>query len=72
MNDIRVFGKKSPYLHSCLVTKCVVSLKSNQFFVHFYDYDTFYSDNKLCAQRFIEFTDEKLKPKIQIEDEKNP
>ena len=30
--------------------------------------DTCKSDNKLCAQRIIEFTDEKLKPKVQIED----
>ena len=30
--------------------------------------DTFYSDNKGCAQRFIKFTDEKLKQKVQIED----
>ena len=29
----------------------------------------FFSDNKGCAQRFIEFTDENLKPKVQIEDE---
>ena len=30
--------------------------------------DTCLSDNKWCAQRIIEFTDEKLKPKVQIED----
>ena len=30
--------------------------------------DTCQSDNKWCAQRIIEFTDEKLKPKVQIED----
>ena len=28
----------------------------------------FYSDNKWCAQRFIKFTDEKLKLNVQIED----
>ena len=37
-------------------------------FVHFKRKDTFYSDNKWCAQRFIEFTDEQLEPKVQIED----
>ena len=30
--------------------------------------DTFYSDNKWCEQRIIQFTDEKLKTKVQIED----
>ena len=43
-------------------------LTSNHIFVHFNHYDTFYSDNKGCAQRFIEFIDENLKPKVQIED----
>ena len=37
--------------------------------MHFNHYDTFYSDNKGCAQRFIELTDKNLKPKVQIEDE---
>ena len=41
----------------------------NHIFVHFNHYDTFYSDNKGCAQRFIEFTDENLNQKVQIEDE---
>ena len=41
---------------------------SNHIFVHFNHYDTFYG-NKGCAQRFIKFTDENLKPKVQIEDE---
>ena len=26
------------------------------------------SDNKWCVQKIIEFSDEKLKPKVQIED----
>ena len=43
-----------------------LSLTSNHIVVHFNHYD---SDNKGCAQRFIEFTDENLKPKVQIEDE---
>ena len=29
------------------------------------DKNYFYTDNKWCAQRFIEFTDEKLKPKVK-------
>ena len=37
--------------------------------MHFNHYDTFYSNNKGCAQKFIMFTDENLKPKVQIEDE---
>ena len=39
--------------------KFVLYLISNHIFV---------SDDKWCAQRIIEFTDEKLKPKVQIED----
>ena len=42
---------------------------SNHIFVHFNHYDTYYSDNKGCAQRLIEFTNENLKPKEQNEDE---
>ena len=51
------------------ITKYIISLTSNHIFVHFNHYDTFYSDNKGCAQRFINFTDENLKRKVQIEDE---
>ena len=33
-------------------------------------YDIFNTDNyKWCARIFIELTDEKLKPKLQVEDE---
>ena len=42
-------------------------LISNHIFVCINHKDTFYSDYKWCAQRILEFTDEKLKPKIQIE-----
>ena len=51
------------------ITKYVFVLTSYHNFVHLNHYDTFYSDNKGCAQIFIEFTDENLKPKVQIEDE---
>ena len=47
------------------ITKPVFYLISNHIFV----YIIFCSDNKWCAQRLIEFTDENLKPKIQNEDE---
>ena len=51
------------------MTKYTISLTSYHMFVYFNYYDTFLSDNKGCAQRFIEFTDENLKSKVQIEDE---
>ena len=55
MIEIRAIGRKSRCLHlEHLITFLCIS---------------FYSDNKGCAQRFIEFTDENLKPKVQIEDE---
>ena len=41
---------------------------SNHIFVYISHKDAFYSDNKWCAQRFIEFMDEKLRPKVQIDD----
>ena len=48
--------------------KFVLYLISNHIFVCINHKDTFQSDNKWCAQRIIEFTDEKLKTKVQIED----
>ena len=51
------------------ITKSVFYLISNHIFVYINHEDTFYSVNKWCAQRFIEFIDEKLKPKVQIEEE---
>ena len=52
------------------ITKSVFSLTSNHIFdMHFNHYDAFYSVNKWCAQRFIEFKDKILKPKVEIEDE---
>ena len=50
------------------ITKYMFSLTSYHIVLHFNHYDTFYLDNKGCTQRFIEFTDENLKPKVQIED----
>ena len=44
------------FLHFVYITKSVFSLTSYHIFVHFNHYAAFYSDNKLCAQRFIEFT----------------
>ena len=67
--EICTLGKKSVVYIFVYVTKYVFSLTSNHIFVHFNHYDTFYSDNKACAQRFIKFTDENLKRKVQIEDE---
>ena len=54
------------FLHFVYITKSVFSLTSYHIFVHFNHYAAFYSDNKLCAQRFIEFTGEKLNPKGQL------
>ena len=51
------------------ITKSVFSLTSNHIFVHFNHYYAFYSVNKWCAQRFMEFKDKILKPKVQNEDE---
>ena len=67
MLEIRAIGKKSRCLHSKYMY--VISLTSNHNFVHFNHYDTFYSDNKGCEQRFIEFADENFKPKVQIGDQ---
>ena len=50
------------------IMKFVLYLISNHIFVYISHKDTFKCDNKWCAQRIIEFTDEKLKPKVQIED----
>ena len=47
--------------------KLVLYLISNHIFVCINHKDTFKSGNKWCAHRIIEFTDEKLKPKVQIE-----
>ena len=69
MLEIRAIGRKSVVYIFVYITKYVFSLTSNNMFVHFNHYDTFYYDNKGCAQRFIEFTDGKLKPKVQIKDE---
>ena len=59
-------GSRVVYIFVYL-TKSVFSQTSNHIFVHFNQYDASYSYNKWCAQRFIKFTDEKLKPKVQIE-----
>ena len=50
------------------IMKFMLYLISNRIFVCINHRDTFYSNNKWCAQKIIEFTDEKLKPKVQIED----
>ena len=41
------------------------NLISNHIFVYINYLDTFYSDTKWCAQRFIKFTDKNLKLKVQ-------
>ena len=42
-------------------------LISNYICVYIDHYDSFYYENKGCAQRFIDFLDEKLKLRVQIE-----
>ena len=56
------------HLHICLHSIFVFYLISNHIFVYVNHKDTCLSDNKWCAQKIIEFTNEKLKPKVQIED----
>ena len=51
------------------IIQSVFYLLSNHGFVYINRMDTFYSDNKWCAQRFIEYSDEKLRPKVQTKDE---
>ena len=46
------------------IMKFVFYLLSNHIFVCFNQKDAFLSDNKWFAQRMIEFTDRKLKPKV--------
>ena len=60
-------GSRDVYIF-VYIMKFVLYLISNNFFVSINHKDTFESDNKWCAQSIIEFTDEKLKPKVQIED----
>ena len=62
------FARKSGCLHICLQNEVCFYLISNHNFVWINHKDTCKSDNKWWAQRIIEFTDEKLKPKVQIED----
>ena len=50
------------------IMKFLFYLISKHIFVCISHKGTFQSDNTLCAQRIIEFPDEKLKPKVQIED----
>ena len=70
MLEIHAIGRKSVNVYIFVyITQYMFSLTCNHIFVYFNHYDTFNSDINGCAQRFIEFKDENLKPKIQIEDE---
>ena len=60
-------GSRVVYIFVYIV-KFVFYLISNHIFVCINHKDTCKSDSKWCAQRIIEFTDEKLKQKVQIED----
>ena len=51
-------------LHICLHNE--VRFLSNHIVVCINCKDMLYSFNKLCAQRFIEFTDKNLKPKVKL------
>ena len=58
------FARKLRCLHICLHKE----LRVLSYYVCINHKNTFYSDNKWCAQRIIQVTDEKLKTKVQIED----
>ena len=66
--DPRHLHRSRFFLHIYLHFIFVFYLISNHIFVYINHKDTCNSDNKWCAQRIIEFTDEKLKLKVQIED----
>ena len=60
-------ARKSVYIF-VYIMKFVLYLISNHIFVCINHKDMFKSNIKWCAQRIIKFTDEKLKPKVQIKD----
>ena len=64
------FARKLRCLHTLFTKrKSVFYLITNNIFVYIIQWgNAHYFDNTLCAQRFIDCTDKKLKLKVKIED----
>ena len=61
-----IYKEVALFIHICLHNEvCVPFNIYNHIFVHI-NHNTFYSDNKWCAQRFIEYKDENSNRKYKL------